>query len=68
MDEEAGTDIPPIVLVGTIAIGYRVMEAELREGAAAHGYSPEELWAEVDALRRSVLKARQRLIDRGEVA
>jgi hypothetical protein len=68
MDDEAGTDVPPVVVLGTVAIGYRVMEQELREHGARHGYSADELWGEVDALRRRVVAKRQSRTDRGEVA
>jgi hypothetical protein len=68
MDEEAGADIPPVVILGTIAIGYRVIEEEIRERATQYGHSPEALWAEVDTLRRHVLAMRQAGADRGEVA
>jgi len=65
VDEDAGIDVPPVVVLGTVAIGYRVMEQELRAHAAA---SADELWGEVDALRRRVIAKRQSSTDRGEVA
>jgi hypothetical protein len=68
MDEEAGAEIPPVVVLGTIAIGHRVIEAELRASPAIDGYTAEDLWAEVDALRRRMVAARQRAVDQGEVA
>jgi hypothetical protein len=68
IDEEAGVDVPPVVVLGTVAIGYRVMEQELREHAADYGHSADELWGEVDALRRQVIAKRRSSADRGEVA
>jgi hypothetical protein len=68
IDERAGANVPPVVLLGTIAICYRVIEEEVRERAAAHGYSADELWAEVDAFRRRVIATRLGSSDRGEVA
>ena len=65
IDEKAGVDVPPVVVLGTVAIGYRVMEQELRAHAPA---SADELWGEVDALRRRVIAKRQSRTDRGEVA
>ena len=67
-DDAAGEHIPPVVLLGTVAIGYRVIEAEIRLNADAYGYSADELWAEVDLLRRTVLEMRQDLSDGGRVA
>jgi hypothetical protein len=60
--------IPPVVLLGTVAIGYRVIEGEIRKHADAYDYSAEELWAEVDALRRTVIEARRDVTDGGRVA
>ena len=57
-DAVAGDRIPPVVLLGTVAIGYRVIEAEIRQ-ADTYGFSPDELWAEVDLLRRTVLDVRR---------
>ena len=68
IDEEAGVDVPPVVVLGTIAIGYRVTEQDLREHASEYGHSADDLWAEVDALRRLVAARRQSMADRGEVA
>ena len=68
MDEEAGIDVPPVVVLGTVAIGYRVIEQELREHAAGHGHSADELWGEVDTLRCRVIARRRSISDRGEVA
>lgn len=68
IDEEAGVDVPPVVLLGTIAIGYRVMERELREHASAYGHSADELWTELDALRRQVSARRRSISGHGEVA
>src|SRR5712691_5816707 len=62
-DADAGEQIPPVVLLGTVAIGYRLIESEIRAGAAEYGYSPEALWAEMDLLRRSVGEMRRRLGD-----
>jgi len=56
------------VVLGTIAIGYRVTEQDLREHASEYGHSADDLWAEVDALRRLVAARRQSMADRGEVA
>lgn len=67
-DVEAGEEIPPVVLLGTVAIGYRFMEGEIRVHAGAYGHSAEELWAEVDLLRRTVLEMRRDLSDGGRVA
>lgn len=66
-DATAG-DIPPVVLLGTVAIGYRVIEAEIRSQADAYEYSADELWAEVDLLRRTVLDARRDISGGGRVA
>src|SRR5438445_12720286 len=46
-DADAGEQIPPVVLLGTVAIGYRMIESEIRARAADYGYSPEALWAEM---------------------
>ncbi|TMC69461.1 MAG: hypothetical protein E6J13_11370 [Chloroflexi bacterium] len=67
-DAEAGEHIPPVVLLGTVALGYRVMESEIRSRTAADEYSAEELWAEVDLLRRTVVEARRDANDSGRVA
>jgi hypothetical protein len=58
IDERAGAKVPPVVLLGTIAIGYRVIEDELRARAPAYGCSADELAAEVDAFRRRVIATR----------
>lgn len=68
IDREAGGGIPPVVLLGTIAIGYRVIEDELRSRAADYGLTPDELWAEVDGFRRTVIATRLQSSDQGEVA
>ena len=68
IDAEAGEQIPPVVLIGTVAIGYRVIEAEVRARAQDHGHSADELWAEVDLLRRTVLEVRRDFSDDGRVA
>jgi len=62
-DADAGEQIPPVVLLGTVAIGYRVIESEIRERAAEHGFSPEALWFELDLLRRTVGEMRRRSAD-----
>jgi hypothetical protein len=67
-DTIAGEEIPPVVVLGTVAIGYRVIESEIRMRASEYGYSADELWAEVDLLRRAVLEARRNLSDGGRVA
>ena len=67
-DAAAGEHIPPVVLLGTVAIGYRVIEAEIRAKADIYGYSPDEIWAEVDLLRRTVLEVRRGASDGGRVA
>ncbi len=66
-DDAAGEHIPPVVLLGTVAIGYRVIEAEIRLNADAYGYSADELWAEVDLLRRTVLDMPREFSDGGRV-
>jgi hypothetical protein len=68
IDAEAGERIPPVVLIGTVAIGYRVIEAEVGVKAEAYGHSADELWAEVDLLRRNVLEVRRDFSDDGRVA
>ncbi|MDP9276024.1 MAG: hypothetical protein M3O99_10585 [Chloroflexota bacterium] len=67
-DAAAAEHIPPVVLLGTVAIGYRVIETEIRAKADAYGYSPNELWAEVDLLRRTVGDMRRGASDGGRVA
>ena len=67
-DAVAAEHIPPVVLLGTVAIGYRVIEAEIRAKADAYGYSPDELWTEVDLLRRTVVDVRREDSDGGRVA
>ncbi|MDQ2912084.1 MAG: hypothetical protein M3T56_02395 [Chloroflexota bacterium] len=67
-DAVAGEHTPPVVLLGTVAIGYRVIESEVRLKADAYGYSPDELWAEIDLLRRTVLEMRRDLSGGGLVA
>src|SRR5256886_11449827 len=62
-DADAGEQIPPVVLLGTVAIGYRLIESEMRTRAADYGYSPEALWAEMDLLRRTVGEMRRRSAD-----
>jgi hypothetical protein len=67
-DVAAGEHIPPVVLLGTVAIGYRVIEAEIRVMADAYGYPADELWSEVDLLRRTVIEMRRGISDGGRVA
>ena len=67
-DVTAGEHIPPVVLLGTVAIGYRVIEAEIRLHADSYGYAADELWLEVDLLRRTVLEMRRDISDGGRVA
>jgi hypothetical protein len=62
-DADAGEQIPPVVLLGTVAIGYRLIESEIRERAAEYGFSPEALWFEMDLLRRTVGEMRRRSAD-----
>jgi hypothetical protein len=62
-DADAGEHIPPVVLLGTVAIGYRLIESEIRERAAEYGFSPEALWSEMDLLRRTVGEMRRRSAD-----
>lgn len=68
IDAVAGEEIPPVVLLGTVAIGYHIFEAEIRTNAEAYGYSADELWSEVDLLRRTVLDKRRDLSGGGRVA
>jgi hypothetical protein len=67
-DAAAGEHIPPVVLLGTVAIGYRVIEAEIRLHADAYEFSADELWAEVDLLRRTILEIRRDPSGDGRVA
>jgi hypothetical protein len=67
-DAEAGEYIPPVVLLGTVAIGYRFIESEMRTRAPDYGYTAEALWAEMDLLRRTVGETRRRLADGEGVA
>ena len=62
-DADAGEQIPPVVLLGTVAIGYRLIESEIRSRAGEYGFSHEALWAEMDLLRRSVGETRRRSAD-----
>jgi hypothetical protein len=68
MQAAAAEPIPPVVLLGTVAIGYRVMEAEIRSKAEGYGHSAEELLGEVDVLRRVILEMKRGLADGGRVA
>jgi hypothetical protein len=68
LDAAAAEHIPPVVLLGTVAIGYRVIEAEIRVKADGYGYAAAELWAEVDLLRRTVNDVRRGARDGGRVA
>jgi len=65
IDEVAGEHVPPVVLLGTVAIGYRVIESEIRSQPDAYGYSADALWDEVDLLRRAVLEIRRGISDGG---
>lgn len=63
-DVDAGEQIPPVVLLGTVAIGYRLIEAEIGARAAEYGFPHEALWAEMDILRRTVGEMRRRFADK----
>ena len=65
IDRVAGEQIPPVVLLGTIAIGFRVMEAAIRSEPLAYDYPVDDLCAEVDLLRRTVLDMRRDIADGG---
>lgn len=65
IDQLAGEHIPPVVLLGTVAIGYRVIESEIRSRPEGYDYSADELWAEVDLLRRTVVETRREVADGG---
>ncbi len=67
-DAESAENIPPVVLLGTIAIGYRLIESEIRQHAPGYGFSAEVLWAEMDLLRRTVGEMRRRLGEGESVA
>ena len=67
-DAEAGEQIPPVILLGTVAIGYRLIESEIRTRAPDFGYSAEALWAEMDLLRRTVGEMRRRQSEGESVA
>jgi hypothetical protein len=67
-DADAGEQIPPVVLLGTVAIGYRLIESEIRARSSEYGYSHEALWAEMDLLRRTVGEMRRRSDDDEGVA
>jgi len=67
-DTEAGESIPPVILLGTIAIGYRLIESEIRTRASAYGFTAEVLWAETDLLRRTVAEMRRGRADGESVA
>src|SRR5438552_7764802 len=43
-DAEAGEIIPPVILLGTVAIGYRLIESEIRTRASAYGFTAEVRW------------------------
>ncbi len=62
-DADAGEQIPPVVLLGTVAIGYRLIESVMRTRAAEYGFPHEALWAEMDLLRRTVSETRRRSSD-----
>ena len=67
-DAAAAEHIPPVVLLGTVAIGYRAIEAEVRAKADAYGHSADALWAEIDLLRRTVADIRRESSGGGRVA
>jgi len=67
-DAEAGEQIPPVILRGTVAIGYRLIDSEIRTRAPDFGYSAEALWAEMDLLRRTVGEMRRRQSEGESVA
>jgi len=67
-DAEAGESIPPVILLGTVAIGYRLIESEIRTRASAYGFTAEVLWGEMDLLRRTVGEMRRGLADGESVA
>ena len=67
-DAEAGEIIPPVILLGTVAIGYRLIESEIRTRASAYGFTAEVLWAQMDLLRRTVGEMRRGLADGESVA
>ena len=52
-----------MVLLGTVAIGYRLIESVMRARAGEYGFPHEALWAEMDLLRRSVGEMRRRSAD-----
>jgi hypothetical protein len=62
-DADAGEQIPPVVLLGTVAIGYRLIESEMRTRATEYGFPHQALWAEMDLLRRTVSEMRRRSAD-----
>jgi len=62
-DADAGEQIPPVVLLGTVAIGYRLIETEIRTRAGEYGFPHEALWAEMDLLRRTVSEMRRQSFD-----
>jgi hypothetical protein len=57
-----------VILLGTVAIGYRLIESEIRLRASEYGFSAEALWAEMDLLRRTVGETRRGLADGESVA
>lgn len=67
-DIEAGEHIPPVELLGTVVIGYRAIEREIRSRAADFGYTADALWGEMDLLRRTVAEMRKQLEDDESVA
>src|SRR5205823_13276640 len=56
------------MLLGTVAIGDRLIESEIRTRASAYGFTAEVLWAEMDLLRRTVGEMRRGLADGESVA
>jgi hypothetical protein len=66
-DVAASDRIPPVVLLGTVAIGYRVIQAEIRKADGSE-FSADEICAEVDRFRRAVADMRRELSGGGRVA
>ena len=44
-DADAGQQIPPVVLLGTVAIGYRLIESEIRTGFRTRRYGPRWIYS-----------------------
>ena len=62
-DADAGEQIPPVILLGTVAIGYRLIESEIRARAIEYGFSYESLSSEIALLRRTVGEMRRSSAD-----